>query len=433
MLRTQPFGRSSSSVLKRTLIAALALVLAVDSFGLRSFGIRQAEACPFCGAPQTTLSEDIKSNDVAVICKLVNRPPKQEADAPPEASKCTFEVVQVIKGAEVLAKQPDPKKFKILYYGEQPLETKFLAFGLDPMNLEWGTPTLVTDRSTAYLLALPTLPNSGAKRLDFFQDYFEDQDSLLAADAYDEFAKSPYSDLKALKPDMQRDRLLAWIQDKNVTTTRRRLYLCMLSVCGTKDDLPLLETLINDQERWIRQSLDALIGSYLAIKGEEGLPLVEDLFLKNQKAEYTDAYATIMALRFMGQESDVISRARLTQSMRYLLDNPKLADLIVPDLARWQDWSAMDKLVQLFINADAETAWVRLPVVNYLRACPLPEAKARLAELTKIDPEVVKRAMTYYPSPGATASDIGSPKETPAAAAPTSPVPPSNPPGATGS
>jgi len=426
--------RTHSPLLKRALIAALALVLAVDSFGLRSLGVRRAEACPFCAAPQNTLSEDIKQNDVAVICKLVNRPPKQEADAPPEASQCTFEVVQVIKGADVLARQPDPKKFKILYYGEQPLETKFLAFGLNPIALEWGTPTLVTERSTAYLMTLPTLPAQGAKRLDFFQDYFEDQDSLLASDAYDEFAKAPYSDLKDLKNEMQHDRLLAWIQDKNVTTTRRRLYLCMLSVCGTTADLPLLEKLINDPERWIRQSLDALIGSYLAIKGEAGLPLVENLFLKNQKAEYTDAYATIMALRFMGQESTEIPRTRLTKSMRYLLDNPKLADLIVPDLARWQDWSAMDKLVQLFINADAETAWVRLPVVNYLRACPLPEAKARLEELTKIDPEVVKRAMTYYPTPAATASEIGTPKEKPAATeTPAAVVPPSNPPGTSGS
>jgi hypothetical protein len=33
-------------------------------------------------------------------------------------------------------------------------------------------------------------------------------------------------------------------------------------------------------------------------------------------------------------------------------------------------------------------------VVNYLKACPLPEAAAAVAELEKIDPEAVRRAAT---------------------------------------
>jgi hypothetical protein len=47
-------------------------------------------------------------------------------------------------------------------------------------------------------------------------------------------------------------------------------------------------------------------------------------------------------------------------------------------------------------------------VVNYLRACPLPEAKKHLEELAKIDPDVVKRAMNYYPTaPGTSAESPG--------------------------
>ena len=60
---------------KSKLFALVVLAaLVVDTVGLR-----QASACPFCSAAQTTLSEDIKSNDVAVICKLVNRPAEQPA------------------------------------------------------------------------------------------------------------------------------------------------------------------------------------------------------------------------------------------------------------------------------------------------------------------------------------------------------------------
>ncbi|MBL9081174.1 MAG: hypothetical protein JNK76_05175, partial [Planctomycetales bacterium] len=369
----------------RTCQRLVAAVLAV-AFAFDTAGLRQAVACPFCSAAQTTLSEDIKSNDIAVICKLVHRPEEQAADAPPEASECTFEVLSAIKGGEHL-KAAEPGKaaqIKILYFGEQPIGTKFLAFGIDPTNLAWGTPTSLSERAIEYVTRLPKLPDTGADRLAFFQDYFEDSDALLAADCYDEFAKAPYSDLVALKPRMQHDKLINWIKDPNVSTSRRRLYLCMLSVCGTQQDVAFLEELIKNEDRQIRTALDAMIGSYLALLGPEGMPLVENLFLKNAKAEYTDTYSAIMALRFVGQETKAVSRERLMEGMRHMLDRPNLADLIIPDLTRWQDWSVMDKLVQLFKDANEESAWVRLPVVNYLRACPLPEAKEKLAELEKI-------------------------------------------------
>ncbi|MBA4020579.1 MAG: hypothetical protein C0483_25760 [Pirellula sp.] len=391
---------------KSKLFALVALAaLVVDLTGLR-----QASACPFCSAAQTTLSEDIKSNDVAVICKLVNRPAEQPADAPPEASECTFEVLSAIKGGEHLKPAADgkPATIKILYFGEKPIGTKFLAFGIDPANLAWGTPTAMSDRAIEYVTKLPKLPDNGADRLAFFQEYFEDADSLLAADSYDEFAKAPYAELKDLKPRMVHDKLIAWIKDPNVSTSRRRLYLCMLSVCGTQADVTFLEELIKNDDRQIRTALDAMIGSYLSLRGPDGMPLIEDMFLKNKDAEYTDTYSAIMALRFIGQETDAISRDRLKEGMRHMLSRPTLADLIIPDLTRWQDWTVMDRLVQLFKDANEESSWVRLPVVNYLRACPLPEAKKHLDELAKIDPDVVKRAMNYYPTaPGTSAESTG--------------------------
>jgi hypothetical protein len=65
-------------------------------------------------------------------------------------------------------------------------------------------------------------------------------------------------------------------------------------------------------------------------------------------------------------------------------------------------------------------------VVNYLRACPLPEAKERLAELEKIDPKAVKRAATFFPIPapsaGSKEGDKGAaPATKPGQAAPSNP------------
>jgi hypothetical protein len=158
----------------------------------------------------------------------------------------------------------------------------------------------------------------------------------------------------------------------------------------------MLEELIQSKDRQTKGALDALVAAYLTLKGPEGMPLVEDLFLKNKDAEYTDTYATIMALRFHGTEEKIIPRERLLVGIRMMLDRPQLADLVIPDLARWEDWSVMDRLVDLFKNANDDSNWVRVPVINYLRACPLPKAKQRIDELAKLDPETVKRASTLF-------------------------------------
>jgi len=190
---------------------------------------------------------------------------------------------------------------------------------------------------------------------------------------------------------------VAWIKASDTTASRRRLYLTMLGVCGGKADLPLLETMIKSDDPVDKSGLDALIACYLTLNGEAGMPLIEDIFLKNEKADYADTYAAIMALRFHGTEGNVISRERVLEGLRYMLDRPQLADLVIPDLARWEDWTQMEKLVQLFKEANDKSSWVRVPVINYLRACPKPEAKKYIAELEKIDPAAVKRANTFYP------------------------------------
>ena len=55
---------------------------------------------------------------------------------------------------------------------------------------------------------------------------------------------------------------------------------------------------------------------------------LEDLFLKNKQCEYADTYAAIMALRFHGNEADIVSKKRLVKGLRHMLERPQLADLV---------------------------------------------------------------------------------------------------------
>jgi hypothetical protein len=152
--------------------------------------------------------------------------------------------------------------------------------------------------------------------------------------------------------------------------------------------------MITSGENEKRRGLDALVACYLTLKGADGLTLIEQQFFENPNSEYVDTFAAISAIRFLATEKKDIPRERILAALHKVLDRPTLADLVIPDLARWEDWSVIDKMVELFKNATEESKWVRVPVVSYLQVCPKPEAKVAIEELKTIDPESVRRAET---------------------------------------
>jgi hypothetical protein len=248
--------------------------------------------------------------------------------------------------------------------------------------------------------------------------HLEDADDTLARDAYDEFAISPYADVRGLRDRMDPAQLLAWIETPKVQANRRRLYATMLGVCGSRDDAARIGRLLADDnltpdEAEARSGLDALIACYVTLEGPAGLDLVDRLFLRRRERgkdiPFAETYAAVMALRFLGEESDAVPRERVLASLRLLLDEPKLADLVIADLARWEDWSVIDRLVTLFENAESDNIFVREPVVNYLRSCPLPEAAAAITKLEQIDPDAVRRAATLAGLAALTAPAGGQP------------------------
>jgi hypothetical protein len=106
-----------------------------------------------------------------------------------------------------------------------------------------------------------------------------------------------------------------------------------------------------------------------------------------------------MALRFHGdEESSELPKDRLLASMRLLLDNPDFADQVILDLSRWEDWSVLDRLAEMFKAGDKENVYVRQPIVTYLTvASEQPgevgsRAAAALAELERLDPKTVEQA-----------------------------------------
>ena len=388
-------------------------------------------ACPFCTVESRTLTEEIESSGAVVLAKLVAEAPSLESSGD-DSGMATFEIVKVIRGDDRVA---PGREIKVVYFGEGERDKTFFVsgIGVEDNKLEWVTPLPLSEAAVDYVEKLQTVPASGADRLAFFQQYFEHDDPLLGQDSYDEFARAPYADLIALKERMPHAKLIEWIQSPDVNPSRRRLYLTMLGVCGGEADVPMLEAMIasdygqiepvaaelaacglalrgpiavpawiemiNLDERRKKLGLDAMIGAYLALRGEDGLDLVDARFLKNPDAEYAHIYSAIMALRTLGEETETVPREHLLQSMRLMLDSEDFADQVIPDLARWEDWSVLDRLVAMYKAGDARS-YVRQPIVTYLTVASEQSGdvgergKEALAELTELDPEGVKRAQS---------------------------------------
>lgn len=348
-------------------------------------------ACPFCNAVSQTLRQEMAAMDSVVIA--ISTQDASERDA--ETGKLMMKVVQVLKGGDLVQVGDE---LEAIYYGDVTKGRRFMLSGVDPPQLQWSC-LPVTERAETYIGKMNALEDDDLVRLKFYYQFLQDEESMLARDAYDEFAIAPYDAVKKLAPEMDHDQLVKWISDPEMPTDRKRLYLTLLGVCGGKDDLSMLEKMLRSTSKSARGGLDAMIACYLTLGGESGLGLINELFLANKQASYADTYQAIMAIRFHGTEGDVIPRSALVESLHHVLDRKDLADLVIPDLARWNDWSQINRLVNLFETADPENNWVRVPVVNYLRACPLDSAKEALKKVEKIDPESVRRANTFFSIP----------------------------------
>jgi hypothetical protein len=396
MDRTLRWGNATRTSGLRLDARLLVLVLVVGF-------LPSASACPFCRAVSETVSDRL---DLAEVVVVATRSGADAAAKPaakgPRAQE--YAVVEVLKGKELLA---GATKIAAPPLADVPEGAKLLILGArdkkEDKDVYWLSPRKVSDRAIEYIKKLPTAPpaENAVDRLAFFQEHLNDPEDLIADDAYDEIARAPFADVKALGPRMHRDKLLAWVQDEKISALRRRQYLTLLSVCAKKEDTAVLEKLVARERGGPEGALDATVACYLTLVGEAGLPLIEKQFIKNEESTPSDGQAIAASIRFHGEEEKVIPRPRLLATLRLYLDRPTWADQVLPELARWEDWSVLPRLVKLFQEADKhldnETAVfaLRVPIIKYLSACPLPEAKERLAELKKSHPDAVRAADIY--------------------------------------
>jgi hypothetical protein len=345
-------------------------------FGLLAAGLllagmvaTQTRACPFCSAPSQTLAEQVAQADGVCLVQFVKGEPAKDQD--PGTS--SYEVLQVVKSPKDSLKKGN--RVNLPRYRAGKAGDLFLVMGTRAGKdnaIEWGSPTEITEPAFAYVAQAPAPEVPVAKRLKYFMRFLEFPDQLVSNDAFGEFANAPYKDIAAIASLLPRDKIRGWLARPETPQTRLGLYGMLLGLCGNDNDAKLLAEKIAPNSDEFRIGLDGLISGYLLLKGNSGLDNIDDWKFKvhnGKKAAFSETYAAMMGLRFMWQYAGgKISNERLQQSMRLLLDQPELADLVIADLARWKDWSVQERLMSLYGKGDYNIPSIKRSIIRYMLA-----------------------------------------------------------------
>lgn len=365
-------------------------------------------ACPFCSAPSLTLSQQLHQADTAVLIQWSGgERPSREAG---KLGNTVYEIVKVVHDSSGTAKKGG--KVVLDRFREASPGDLFLLFGTKATPaVEWGSPIEISETGFNYVSQAPSKETKADERLTYFAKFLEYPDPMISDDAYGEFANADYKDIASIAKTLDSKKIRGWIADTNTNPTRLGLYGLLLGLSGKQEDADYLKKKILEPADSYRLGVDGLISGYLMLAKDNGLTVIEDSKLKDKKCSFAETYAAMQAIRFMWQYGDgAIGKERLRAAMRTLLDRPELADLVVTDLGRWNDWSVEDKLMELYGKENYDIPSIKRAIVRfYLVAestkpkdpkAEVPEhvtkAKAHLAKLRKDDPETVKAAEEFF-------------------------------------
>lgn len=364
-------------------------------------------ACSICTSVSPTICDEINAADLAVIARYESTPEVKNDVDDPDAYKSVFHIETIIKGKEILG---STQMARVLFFPGQSAKRGdlYLMHGNlieaddgDEMIVRWTTPIAVTDSAIEYIGKMQKFPEEGPERLVFAKEYLTRSDKMLRRDAFDEFGKAPYDTLIQLKPLLHAGQLINGIEDAKTSPNIRKLYYTLLSICGSGEHVPFLKSQIDREKSEQSEALPAMIACYLSLTGSDGLAVIERAYLRSEETDDARrAGAAITALRFHGQEAKLIDREQIAIIFRNMLERPQLGARVLSDLARWEDWSIIDQVAELFVTARGDSLWVREPAVRYLIACPLPEAKKQLERLAGIDAAAVRNGRRFAPVVG---------------------------------
>ena len=171
-------------------------------------------ACPFCSATAPTIGSDLAESTAAVVARY-------------QSSFLDEDGIRVdrLSIREVLHGDPALKAstIEVTSYEELSEDLPLLLFGYGEEPIYWEKPQSVSNEAIAYVRGLIDLPAEGSRRLQYFLKFLQHSAEAIAADAYNEFAESSMEEIAELSDQIDRNWVIAQLQDVSVAPHRRRL------------------------------------------------------------------------------------------------------------------------------------------------------------------------------------------------------------------
>lgn len=222
------------------------------------------------------------------------------------------------------------------------------------------------------------------ERLRFFLPLLAHPDTRLANCAVAAIGKAPYLVVRGLEPEIDRIRIRKWIADPKQKGWRS-LQFALLGIGGNEEDATFLRSRIDAM--WAAnedRELASLLVAYIELKGREAGRHIVDAYVKDRERTFPEIKQALVALAMQGDEQDPLPREDAIEAFDWLVEHrAPLAYLVVPDYLRWEHWEVMPKLVEVARERGYDLPYIRMQVVTYLQACPLPAAKSHLPALSQ--------------------------------------------------
>ncbi len=358
----------------------IAFVALMIFTGLPCSLLSVAFACPFCPPQSATLTEKLETADAAALVRWVEGNLPNDDDP----GSAVYEVITPVPGktgdlrkATKVTTEPYRKGLKGQLY--------LLTGTIRDDKMVWDKPEEISHACFEYMVNAPAADTTLNKRLEYFLPYLEHEDTQIANDAYSEFGNTPYEFVKKASSNYDPKRIRTFLTDDKVQQSRRGLYGLMLGLNGRPEEAKLLRSIIVDPNTEYRLGINGVMGGYLLLEREKALDLLDrtklttrilvdadgkpilDATGKEQPLPFSETFAAMEALRFLWQhEPDLIPKERVRQSMRYLLDRPEMAELVIADLARWEDWSIMDRLMVMYDDKRFNEPLIKRSIVRFM-------------------------------------------------------------------
>jgi hypothetical protein len=372
---------------RRLLVLGLAVLVWVGS-------VRAAHSCPFCSMQGQTLTTEIGQASMVLYGTLENA--KMDPNAGFNEGTTDLAIETVVKDNEVRAEK---KVITLNRYVPSvgDAKYKFLVFcdvfkgKIDP----YRGMAVKTDSDIAKYLtgALKVKDKDIAARLRYFFDYLDDADIEVSNDAYKEFANASYTDYSGLAKTLPAEKIAGWLKDPNTPDFRYGLYASMLGHCGKAEHAELLRGLLDNPQKRVSSGVDGILAGYVMLEPKEGFDYVRGI-LKDPSKDFTLRYAALRAVRFFwDSRPDLIQKKDLLEAVSALLDQGDIADLVIEDLRKWQQWQLSDRILGLRNKASHNVPIIRRAILRYALACPGSEASSYVEEQRKKDPRLVQDAV----------------------------------------